>query len=614
MDIINIQNRKNNYQKIKDMKPSLLIVDDEPSILTLMDRVLTKQGYEVQTCSSVEKAVQILKESDFDLILIDLYLKGKMNGFELMSWINENKPYIIKIVLSGTTRIEDVVKAVYYGAYDFVLKPIDSWDMFLHQINRAIEHKKIKEYNEQLAEEIQKKNIELENRIAELELAYQLVQAQTEVFQQDLQKAERVQRALLPKIVPRHQNISSSVYYYPLNRIGGDLIDIFQLDENRIGIYIADTSGHGIGSALVTTFLKYAFQPKYIENVGEIKIVSPKDLLKNLNEKLVSGPFGYEIFMSLCYAIIDLQNQTIEVCNAGHPSVLWRHSSDNTVEVIRVPAPALGIVSRAQFTSMTYSWDWNDTFLFCTDGILNFQYGEDAHFTQQNLIELLKKDTGNPVHMVQQLDQRLSVWTKQKLQRDDMTLIWFTLKGQENPQIIYYPLQETASSSRSISTRGVLYAIQNNTCYIKISGVGTWREAYSLYDFLQRIKEENREVERWVFDFSDCTQLESTFFGVLHQICSISEQKRSPQIALQNISRPLLKEFSELGLADILVHFLFEPESLPAELQPIKVPDTQERMIDFILNAHEMLISADPTNAPRFEQLITLLKEEKNKA
>ncbi len=90
--------------------------------------------------------------------------------------------------------------------------------------------------------------------------------------------------------------------------------------------------------------------------------------------------------------------------------------------------------------------------------------------------------------------------------------------------------------------------------------------------------------------------------------------KSSPQIALQNIARPLLKEFSELGLADILVHFLFEPEPLPAELQPITMPATQERMVDFILNAHEMLISADPSNAPRFEQLITLLKEEKNKA
>jgi serine phosphatase RsbU (regulator of sigma subunit) len=137
-----------------------------------------------------------------------------------------------------------------------------------------------------------------------------------------------VQRALLPKVIPKHQSISAAVYYHPLNRIGGDLLDIFLLDENRIGIYIADTSGHGIGSALVTTFLKYAFQPKYSKDGEENKIISPKALLKNLNDKLVSGPFGYEIFMSLCYAIIDLQNQTIEICNAGHPSVLWRHNQN----------------------------------------------------------------------------------------------------------------------------------------------------------------------------------------------------------------------------------------------------------------------------------------------
>ncbi|HOV32655.1 MAG TPA: SpoIIE family protein phosphatase [Candidatus Hydrogenedens sp.] len=596
------------------MKPSILIVDDELSILTLMDKILTKQGYEVQVCISAEKAVQILKESDFDLVLVDLYLKGRLNGFELMLWINENKPYLVEIVLSGTTKIEDVVKAVYFGAYDFVLKPIDSWEMFLHQINRAVEHKRIKEYNEQLTKEIQKKNAELENRIAELELAYQLVQAQTEVFQQDLQKAERIQRTLLPKNIPRHQNISASVYFHPLNRIGGDLMDIFQLDENHIGIYIADTSGHGIGSALVTTFLNYAFQPKYSEDSGEVKIVSPKILLKNLNEKLVSGPFGYEIFISLCYAIIDLQNQTIEICNAGHPTVLWRHNHSNMVEVIRIPAPALGIVSGAKFTSMTYSWDWNDTFIFYTDGILNLQDSENEQFTQQNLMELLEQDTGNPAEMVHQLDEKLSKWIEQRLQRDDMTLIWFALKGQENPQIIYYPLQESAPLSISLSTRDVLYGIQKNTCYLKITGTGTWREAYSLYDFLQKLKEENKQVERWVLDFSECTQLESTFLGVLHQLCLASEEKGSPQIALQNIARPLLKEFSELGLADIFIHFLFESESLPAELQPITMPTTQERLIDFILNAHEMLISADPSNAPRFEQLITLLKEEKNKA
>jgi len=595
------------------MKPSLLIVDDEPSILLMMERVLTNREYNVQCCKSAENAISILTQQDFDLVLIDLYLEGSMDGFGLMSWLNDNKPYLTKIVLSGTTKIQDVVNAVHQGAYDFILKPIDSWDMFTHQINRAIEHKKVKEHNEQLLAEIQKKNIELENRLAELELAYQLVQAQTEVFHQDLRRAERIQRALLPKTVPQHQRISSAVYFNPLNRIGGDLIDILSLDEEHIGIYIADTSGHGIGSALVTTFLKYAFQPKCFDTCEERKIISPKDLLLDLNEKLVQGPFGYEMFMSLCYAVIDLPNKTIEICNAGHPSILWRHQQDNRVEVIRVPAPALGIVSRAKFTSMTFSWEWGDTFLFYTDGMVNLQDNQGKKFTQQNLIQILEQDTENPQEMLIKLDGELQYWTKQKSQKDDMTLIWLTLKGQNSPKLVYFPREETPSFNVNISTRGVLYAIQTDTCYIKIIGTGTWREAYGLNDFLQKLKEEQNNITRWVFDFSECAQLESTFFGVLHQLCYLSEKETYPQIALQNIGRPLLKEFSELGLADILVHFLFEPEPLPSELKPIAIPTTQKRMVDFILNAHELLISADPHNAPRFEQLINLLKEEKQK-
>lgn len=595
------------------MKPSLLIVDDEPSILLMMERVLTSHGYDVQSCKSAELAISILIQQDFDLVLIDLYLEGKMDGFALMSWLNENKPHLIKIVLSGTTKIEDVVNAVHKGAYDFILKPIDSWDMFTHQINRAIEHKRVKEYNEQLLEEIQKKNIELENRLSELELAYQLVQAQTEIFQQDLRRAERIQRALLPKILPNHHQISASIYFNPLNRIGGDLVDILLLDDSHVGIYIADTSGHGIGSALVTTFLKYAFRPKCMDKDKEHQIVSPKDLLLDLNEKLVYGPFGYEMFMSLSYAVIDFSQQTIEICNAGHPSILWRHNSSNTVEVIRVPAPALGIVSRAKFTSMTFSWEQGDTFLFYTDGIVNLQNNQGNKFTQQNLIQLLERDTGNPQEMLQKLDNELSYWTKQKLQKDDMTLIWLTLKGQDNPQLVYFPAQEITSLNINISARGIMHAIHNNTCYIKIIGTGTWREAYGLSDFLQKLKDERNDITRFVFDFSECAQLESTFFGVLHQLCYLSEKENYPQIVLQNIGRPLLKEFSELGLADILVHFLFEPEPLPSELKPITIPASQERMVDFILNAHELLISADPHNAPRFEQLITLLKEEKQR-
>jgi CheY-like chemotaxis protein len=237
------------------MKPSLLIVDDEPSILTLMDRVLTKQGYEVQTCSSVEKAVQILKESDFDLILIDLYLKGKMNGFELMSWINENKPYIIKIVLSGTTRIEDVVKAVYYGAYDFVLKRLILGTLFLHQIIVLSEQKKIKEYKEQLA-----KNPKKEYRIIEqncrIGIGLSISSSADRKYFSKTCKKQNESKSLTPKIVPGiDKNISSSVQYifYKSNRRRFNCI--FSIRRESKWHYIEILSGHGNGSALVTTFL-----------------------------------------------------------------------------------------------------------------------------------------------------------------------------------------------------------------------------------------------------------------------------------------------------------------------------------------------------------------------
>jgi hypothetical protein len=152
------------------------------------------------------------------------------------------------------------------------------------------------------------------------------------------------------------------------------------------------------------------------------------------------------------------------------PPVLWRHNQNNIVEVIPFLLLLRHCIPCTIYLHDLFQ-DWGDTFLFCTDGILNLQNGESEKFTQQNLIELLERiqaSTKNATSM----DEKLSLWTNQKLQKDDMTLIWFTLKGQENPQIAYYPLQEPPPFSRSVSTRGVLYAIQQNTCYLKITVTG----------------------------------------------------------------------------------------------------------------------------------------------
>ncbi|MCX8065838.1 MAG: SpoIIE family protein phosphatase [Candidatus Hydrogenedentes bacterium] len=599
--------------QIRPGEHKILVVDDDPSILHLLEKVLNKKGYIAHTASSAEEAIEKCSSINFDLILIDIYLSGSMNGLEFMSWLEEHHPYLIKIVLSGTTKVQDVVEAVHKSAFDFILKPIESWEVFYHQIERAIKYKVVKVENERLLEELQNKNRELENRLAELELAYQIVQAQTEIFQEDLRRAERIQRGLLPKQLPHHDKCSVSVFYQPLNKIGGDLFDVFDLDTHKLGLYIADTSGHGIGSALVTTFLKYVFRPKIPLEKGSCKIALPSELLRELNDTLVNGPFGYEMFMSLCYIVVDFKEKTLEVCNAGHPPILWKHIKTNDIERIRVPAPALGIVPNAKFSSMKYSWEWGDSIILYTDGIVNLEDSQGRKFKEDELVNLLEANNSKPIDVIQTLEKNLSNYINSKLQKDDMTLIYLRLSPQEDSQIIYRPVEVFTPASFASSAKGLLYATKDHTCYIKISGTGTWREAHTLNEFFRRMIQENPNMSKWVFDFSECSQLESTFFGILHLICTTAEKNGSPKISLQNIGRPLLKEFSELGLADILIHFAFEPENLPQSLNPISQPKSQENLLDFIIEAHQALISADPANSDRFAQLLSLLREEKNK-
>lgn len=598
---------------IKPEEHTILVVDDDQSILNLLEKLLKKKGYVVYCASSGEDAIEKCSSTNFDLILIDIYLSGNISGLEFMSWLEENHPSSIKIVLSGTTKIEDVVESVHKGAYDFVLKPIENWEVFFHQIERAIKYKLIKNENESLIKELQNKNIELENRVAELELAYQIVQAQAEIFQEDLRRAERIQRGLLPKQLPHYDKCSLSVFYQPLNKIGGDFFDVFDLNSDKLGLYIADTSGHGIGSALVTTFLKYVFRPKLSNENNSSQIILPSELLKGLNDTLVNGPFGYEMFMSLCYIVVDFKERTLEVCNAGHPPILWKHSKTNKIESIRVPAPALGIVPNAKFTSMKFDWEWGDSIILYTDGITNLEDPNGKKFKEEDLVALLEANSSNPSEVIRTLEMGLSDYLNRKSQKDDMTLLYLNLAPQDSSQITYRPVERITSVSLASTVKGLHYAIKNHTCYVKISGTGTWREAHTLNDFFKRMTQEYPHLSRWVFDFSECSQLESTFFGVLHLICTTAEKNGFPEISLQNIGRPLIKEFSELGLADILVHFSFEPDFLPSELNPITPPKSQENLLDFIIDAHQALISADPSNYDRFAQLLSILKEEKSR-
>ena len=122
------------------MKNNILIVDDDKDICVTLSKILTEKGYEVIVANNSDAAINEIKKTPIDLILLDVWLEGsKHNGLELLKIIKNFNPNIPVILISGHANVEMAVKAIKEGAFYFIEKPFKSEKLFL-LIERALEN------------------------------------------------------------------------------------------------------------------------------------------------------------------------------------------------------------------------------------------------------------------------------------------------------------------------------------------------------------------------------------------------------------------------------------------------------------------------------------------
>lgn len=136
------------------MFPTILIVDDEPSILNSLSGLLTDEGFEVLTAPNGYEALKIIDTDAPDLVLLDIWMPG-IDGMETLKEIKKTTPHIQVIMITGHGTIETAVNATKLGAFDFVEKPL-SIDKVIVGINNALNFRRLEEENRYL----RKKTIE----------------------------------------------------------------------------------------------------------------------------------------------------------------------------------------------------------------------------------------------------------------------------------------------------------------------------------------------------------------------------------------------------------------------------------------------------------------------
>jgi two-component system nitrogen regulation response regulator NtrX len=125
------------------MARTILIVDDEESIIQSLRGILSDEGFDVISASSGSAAIEKIDETMPDLVLLDIWMLG-MDGLETLVKIKEFHPQLPVVMMSGHGTIETAVKATKLGAYDFIEKPL-SLEKVLLCINNAVDHSKLEE-------------------------------------------------------------------------------------------------------------------------------------------------------------------------------------------------------------------------------------------------------------------------------------------------------------------------------------------------------------------------------------------------------------------------------------------------------------------------------------
>lgn len=136
------------------MFPTILIVDDELSIVQSLSGLLTDEGFEVTSAGNGYEALQQIESNTPDLVLLDIWMPG-IDGLETLQEIKKNHPHTHVIMITGHGTIETAVQATKLGAFDFIEKPL-SIDKVIVAINNALNFRRLEEENRYL----RKKTIE----------------------------------------------------------------------------------------------------------------------------------------------------------------------------------------------------------------------------------------------------------------------------------------------------------------------------------------------------------------------------------------------------------------------------------------------------------------------
>jgi phosphoserine phosphatase RsbU/P len=376
---------------------TVLLVDDEPANIQIVNSIL-KDIYKTRIATTGVKALELANQVPApDLILLDVVMPA-MDGYEVCCRLKsaDQTRDIPVIFLTGQTEIDDETRGFQVGAVDYIHKPFSPAVVQA----RVRTHLVLRGVREQLARQLQ-------------------------TIQGEMDTARQIQLSILPPEVPAIAGLDIAARYIPMTSVAGDFYDFILIDEKRIGILIADVSGHGMPAALISSMLKIALD-------GQAAwATDPARVLAGLNHALCGKFKGH--FVTAAYVVVDTEGQRLLYAGAGHPPLIVMDQSAKQARHFIENGLFLGFFPTATYTAVEIPFKAGDWGVLYTDGILEMTDLSEEQFGLDRFKQFLEKNHDlSAGQFVDALLDELSRWSSLGSGReseDDITLLAFHFEG-----------------------------------------------------------------------------------------------------------------------------------------------------------------------------------------
>lgn len=377
----------------------ILIVDDLKSSRLLIGGLLKRAGYSnfAFAADGVE-AVEALAREPFDMMILDIVMPRK-DGFDVCREARGELKLDIPILIQSALQDADQRASAFdAGASDVVSKPIHAKELIcrvrLHLEGRRMV-RRLRRYQERMEEE--------------------------------LQAAESMQISLLMPddevaVIASPRGARVTTYYQASNQLGGDLWQIFPIDDDRFGIFLVDLSGHGVAAAI------NAFRVHMVADALQENRDAPRKWLASVNKHLFQM-LPVEHFATAFYGVVDIAAGRITYASAGAPPPLHLKADGSWAE-LHGDGLILGVSRDAEYPDVCAELGVGDRLLLYSDALYENFDDPDQSLQGEDLArlsrEVLAKTDGAGFHS--ELVARVFP-DEDASRQDDLTLMLLEVRG-----------------------------------------------------------------------------------------------------------------------------------------------------------------------------------------